>query len=486
MNKYPQYVLQLFNTPANAAYLRKVLMRAFDNNPQVDAYLAVNLPNMLIAWTRQVDKAIAYSDPVPGVPPQQELADMNRQFLSDKITFIRDFIVGREEPCFVIGDGAPTARLNPVGKSAAGLLREWNMNSARQTQLREDPQAQSATRETTSGYSVPVVYERNRCLSEPRAKPDIVKPLGAQNCHPLPRTPQEKLTAQAGTGAFGGGVVFCDQSQLGLQNHILQYENNFYRTALNASYMRPGALNYYYGGNNSTTNTNNYLGCGVSPLETARAESAIAAANAEAAFTIDRNGDIVSGAGAKKEAFVASVDWNTTHADNFNGLPPMTFTDNTTYKYAAPLQNWQPAYSTGFLDRPAPPANIANDNVHWPRDAYSVGGASGASTQPDDAYLNTVFGVSTPAANKRLLSRRVFRSEGGVENAIPYRQIKNSHRYFDRDPSETLRGTEFGCMVSGYDMSGLLAKLDYRAGNKASAGLNPYQRHSDAVIKATY
>lgn len=78
----------------------------------------------------------------------------------------------------------------------------------------------------------------------------------------------------------------------------------------------------------------------------------------------------------------------------------------------------------------------------------------------DRPHELTAFGVSTPAADARLLSRRIFRSEGGVENAIPIRRI--CRRNMDTDISETLRQGEYDGMSRGYDMSTLRQCVDVR------------------------
>ena len=74
-------------------------------------------------------------------------------------------------------------------------------------------------------------------------------------------------------------------------------------------------------------------------------------------------------------------------------------------------------------------------------------------------YQKTVFGISTPAADARLLSRRTFRDgAGGVENAVPFYQKSLFHRELDRDISEGLKGTERLGINRGYDMQSIICR----------------------------
>lgn len=83
---------------------------------------------------------------------------------------------------------------------------------------------------------------------------------------------------------------------------------------------------------------------------------------------------------------------------------------------------------------------------------------------PDEEYLRTPFGVSTPAADARLLSRRIFRGGAGdIENGIPAREIRLHRRAVDRDISEGLgvgRDDSRGYIAGHYDMSDLLYQID--------------------------
>lgn len=89
-------------------------------------------------------------------------------------------------------------------------------------------------------------------------------------------------------------------------------------------------------------------------------------------------------------------------------------------------------------------------------------------------HEETIFGVSTPAADARLLSRRIFRkNEAGVENGIPRYATRLHNRYVDRDITEGLAGggRERGYKLHGHDMRSLYARIDYK--NKVGDLYNP-------------
>jgi hypothetical protein len=80
-------------------------------------------------------------------------------------------------------------------------------------------------------------------------------------------------------------------------------------------------------------------------------------------------------------------------------------------------------------------------------------------------HESTAFGVSTEAADSRLLDRKVFRSEGGVEGGIPMREVRLGRRSrVDHGTfTESLRaGGEKGFMLSRYDMGPLVRRVDGR------------------------
>lgn len=102
------------------------------------------------------------------------------------------------------------------------------------------------------------------------------------------------------------------------------------------------------------------------------------------------------------------------------------------------------------------------------QDLFFGGSYIQSLNKTDRPHENTIFGVSTPESDARLLSRRIFRkNEAGVENGIPRYESRLYNRHLERDIDEGLRGAERGCMVSGHDMSSLYARVDHK--NKVRA-----------------
>lgn len=103
-------------------------------------------------------------------------------------------------------------------------------------------------------------------------------------------------------------------------------------------------------------------------------------------------------------------------------------------------------------------------------------GTSNHKTQYEDTkyktWLNsgtlpherTEFGWSTPAADDRLLSRNVFRSnyswDNPVANGIPTFEQRLYRRNLDRDIDEALSGPENGCIQYAHSMQSLYNRID--------------------------
>ena len=93
------------------------------------------------------------------------------------------------------------------------------------------------------------------------------------------------------------------------------------------------------------------------------------------------------------------------------------------------------------------------------------------------------FGVSTPASDARLLSRRTFRkNEEGVENGIPRYERRLQRRALDRDVREGMRADgELGYIQQKYDMRGLYGLMDYK--NVTKNRFNPCMRDPQTQLQ---
>ena len=101
-------------------------------------------------------------------------------------------------------------------------------------------------------------------------------------------------------------------------------------------------------------------------------------------------------------------------------------------------------------------ANQSNLGTQNHVDMYEKNSNKVAMNNMREAYALTPFGVSTPAADARLLERRTFR----YNNEIPRYEARLQKRNLDRDVSEGLRNAERGCMVHGYDMSSIHRRME--------------------------
>jgi len=80
-----------------------------------------------------------------------------------------------------------------------------------------------------------------------------------------------------------------------------------------------------------------------------------------------------------------------------------------------------------------------------------------------NSYENTPFGVSTPASDARLLSRRIFRNnEDGVENGIPNYEKRLYNRNLEKDIGEGLQSSEIDNFHYKHDVSSLHERIDHK------------------------
>lgn len=121
--------------------------------------------------------------------------------------------------------------------------------------------------------------------------------------------------------------------------------------------------------------------------------------------------------------------------------------ENTSYKLA--LNTCGPGRTSPLVKR---------ESVRWEPAGRRTGppleGFASRDQRACGSHYDTPFGVSTPAADARLLSRRVFRED----NRIPVREQKLYRRNLDRDIDESLAGEERGCMPRGFDMKPLYTR----------------------------
>ncbi len=209
MNQYSRTLIQQFTHTNNTEYLLNRLLAAFGKYPNVRGYLNDNFNTAVLNYADRMSYELSMSDPMPGITPEQQLDCFNMQFIKTMSDFITMHVLGGEEaPAYIVSDGAPTSRrgLAHHRLPANDILKTWIANPARPCELRSD--CAGDIYEGTHGG-------RMRGGSNPY--------YGSNDRH------------------LATGITFCDQSHLGLQNHIDQYENTSYKIALN-TVSRPHEL----------------------------------------------------------------------------------------------------------------------------------------------------------------------------------------------------------------------------------------------------
>lgn len=159
--------------------------------------------------------------------------------------------------------------------------------------------------------------------------------------------------------------------------------------------------------------------------------------------------------------------WNNgSHGQRATNDPSST---NLQYHYArAPVRCGNKPANTGITFSDQSDLNTSNHVAQYENTSYKVWMNDSKTCLPHE---NSVFGDSTPEADARLMSRRIFRSNfatnNPVENAIPNYELRLQRRAIDRDISENLHNSEKGCLVLGHDMSTLRNRIDRKQQTKA-------------------
>lgn len=190
MNQYSQEIIQEFTSKENKDFLYDQLVQSF-NQPVITQYLREHFDSNVMNFAKSISIDLSMSDPMPGVTMESQLDCFNNQFLSRAHAFITAHVLGGEEaPAYIVRDGAPTSRrgLAHHQKGANDILDIWRQSPAAGVTMREDCAADVGPRNSYYG---------------------------------------------GGDNHLETGIIFCDQSHLGMQNHISQYENTAYKRALN-------------------------------------------------------------------------------------------------------------------------------------------------------------------------------------------------------------------------------------------------------------
>jgi hypothetical protein len=185
MNKYASEICVGFRR--NKEHIRNALSNEF-RTPRGDAYLSDHLESNMMHFMSTITRELQVTDPMPGVTIEDQIKSFTQQFISEKIPFIRAHVLRQEESIqFAINDGYATSErgVQHYEKSANDILNVWRSAPAKNIQMRED-----------------IAGDRGQ-------KRDLSHGLQT-------------------------GIMFCDQSHLGTQNHVEMYENALYKNSLNA------------------------------------------------------------------------------------------------------------------------------------------------------------------------------------------------------------------------------------------------------------
>lgn len=188
MNRYARDIIFVFGSDANRKFLAESLRKFFKNHT-VAAFVNEHIHDLVDNFIENIEQELATSDPLPGVTIEDQVECFNCQFISDRITYIREHVLTPEPAKYTVTDGMPTSRFGARHHAASAdrQLQTWAMNSGRGVQGREDSHGDN-TGNTYWGR---------------------------------------------GDGHMVTGVEFCDQSEENTSNHVTQLLGTSYMLALN-------------------------------------------------------------------------------------------------------------------------------------------------------------------------------------------------------------------------------------------------------------
>ncbi len=200
MNRYANEIVLRFISQPNRTYLYRRLSGHF-NDSKVHRFLEDHLNGNVDVFAGVIERELGMSDPMAGTTVFDQVVCFNNQFIGTQIAFINTHVLRSDEraPMYVLKDGLPTSRhgLQHHTSSPNFILQSWRSNPGRAVQARED----------------------------------LAGDINMDPSHP--GVPYNPYYGQR-DNLLSTGLVVCDQSRLGTQNHVEQYENTFYKQMLNA------------------------------------------------------------------------------------------------------------------------------------------------------------------------------------------------------------------------------------------------------------
>lgn len=198
MNHHARQIINYFVSSENREYLLTELINTTNISPQnqkVRRYLQFTFYDNMKFYVRAMEQELNSSDPMIGTTVDSEVRYFNRQFIKEQIKFLQHYVSESIFPQhYHAGESLRYQEQNNFDHSD-DILKKWKDNSARPRAPRDD------------------------CDGDERYDDVSINDITA-------------------------GIAVCDQSTLGTQNHLSQYENTLYKSALNVG---PHYLNTPFG-----------------------------------------------------------------------------------------------------------------------------------------------------------------------------------------------------------------------------------------------
>ncbi len=459
MNRFARGIIGEFMSVRNRDTLVDALSAKYNYSVDVMKFLREHIGANMEHFAESITQEILTSSPLPGVTMLDQLNCYNQQFIAQESKLIEDAVLELVDttPRYEVTDGISTTRYGQKhyeGKPD-DILRSWWSNSGRTAQARDDTPGdltwnaynnESAVGDTVGHHTgqlsggrcapTPTIERMNATQSRPCAGYEPGK------SYPRGNTPMAP-TGYAEWGNYPGGHYAYTGTRPPIGSNCRPQDGGVYsqyspntatpmqRSGMAAEHVTNGPIY----GNPYTTAARPY-NSGVDPLA------------------------VIGEYGANGDA----PRFNRTGNNGSHGQRATNDPSGTSLQYplaSAPRRCGNKPANVGITFMDQSDLGTSNHMSQYENTSYKVWMNNDKTHLPHES---SVFGDSTQAADERLLSRRVFRSnfatDKPVENAIPNYELRLQRRAIDRDIDETLHNSEKGCIQYGHDMSTLYNRID--------------------------
>ncbi len=512
MNHLAREVIRVFVSEQNRTILKRQLSKLA--GPSADRFIQYDFDRIHTNYTNVIQNQLSLSDSLPGVATIDHVNTFNRQFITEMMRMIRDYVQVDDIPHYSVGDGLPASRLlrhcNEYTPNSV-LMDVWKDYPASLTQVREDPSADAHGQSYGCGaqykrtgidycdqsqlntsqhqdrfyrdtffHSLNDVSDRREAYVDPPDSPhhcDPCKPCPCGSFYITPNSiPNAALTSSAQYSSKHNSVA----NVASIQSYGGQYPVSSNMLSSDSHIPCKSPPDWY-------DPTIKYGNC---DMHRRYDESRCSPHPSQAMNSTTHPSHAPRSTAHPSQSRSPPHPPRTTNPQH---PPPQTSESFTTHKTGFP-EDSDPLCYTRKRDKHSQALHQASSYVNLQYDAPTSPRYRGERETPGynatrsldkhgsvnmyesplgnlipdvprgfGLHTNIEFGNATPESDARLLERRSFRSAwADCENGIPRYEQRLYRRNIERDVTENIRPFEFDNVQRAHDMTSLIARIDYK------------------------